>query len=340
MICLGLESTCDESAAALVDDHGKILSSVVKSQVSSHARFGGVVPEVASRLHLAYLVPALREALLRAEVKLTDIDLIAVSHTPGLVGGLLVGTTLAKTLAWQLDKPWLGVDHLLGHMLAPGLETDMKYPCIGGVFSGGHCNIYLGKSALQWSLLARSRDDAPGESFDKIASLLELGYPGGPAIQKFSMSGDSKSYELPSPVPASLAGDFSFSGLKTAVLYLVKGQGSRKALCREKWPDLAASFQRRVAQSLAKHLCEYAMTHGVGHIYVGGGVAANSELRHEVQEQALKIGVNAVFPSIPLCMDNAAMIAWAGVQQYKETPQSFPLNIDVCARSTMGMEPR
>lgn len=335
MLILGLESTCDESAAALVEGPRKVLANVVKSQINSHEAYGGVVPEIASRLHLAYLPVALRECLQRSGKKLQDIDLIAVSNRPGLLGGLLVGSTLAKTLSYLLKKPLVCVDHLLGHVLAPDLVEDMHYPCIAGVFSGAHSNIYVGQNEQDWTLTTRTRDDAPGEAFDKVAKLLELGYPGGPAIQKFAEPGDEKAYALPLPCPTSLNGDFSFSGLKTAILYQLTGRQGKAAVPKNMWPDLAASFQFTVARGLGKRLLEEAKKHKCSHIYVGGGVAANSRLRQHMTTLSEKENLSVHFPPLQFCVDNGAMIARAGYSLYQAGIRS-PLNEDVQCRSNWG----
>jgi N6-L-threonylcarbamoyladenine synthase len=334
MIILGLESTCDESSASVIRGPRELLSNVVKSQIDEHRRFGGVVPEIASRLHLNYLASAMHEALEKAEVTLEEVDLIGVSTSPGLVGGLLVGSTLAKTLSYTLNKPWVGVDHLFGHLLAPDLVEPLEFPCVAGVFSGAHSNVYLGKSYMEWQLLARSRDDAPGEAFDKTAKLLDLPYPGGPSIQKYAEQGQPN-IKLPEPLPKSLEGDFSFSGLKTSVLYTVQGQQNKAALDKTAWPDLAASFQETVAGTLAKSLLDHAEAHEVKNIYIGGGVAANRRLREILNEKGEQLGYRVHFPPMPLCMDNGAMIARAALVMYENGHQST-LDEDIQSRSNLG----
>jgi N6-L-threonylcarbamoyladenine synthase len=336
MLVLGIESTCDESSAALVEAPNVLLSNVVKSQITEHQRFGGVVPEIASRLHLNYLSSTVSEALEKSGKSMADIDLIAVANRPGLVGGLLVGTTVAKTLAYLLKKPLVMVDHMMGHLMAPDLDQPMQYPCIGGVFSGGPSNIYLGRSESDWKMLVRTRDDAPGESFDKTAKLLGLPYPGGPSIQKFAKGANEKAYHLPKPLPKSLGGDFSFSGLKTAVLYYVKGTNGKAAVPQEHYPDLAASFQYTVASTLTDRLIQCAQEHEVKHIYVGGGVAANKRLREILEERCAKSNLQAQFPSFQLCMDNAAMIARAGVVLHSQGHLAT-LHDDISSRSDLGL---
>jgi N6-L-threonylcarbamoyladenine synthase len=337
MLILGIESTCDESSAALVEHPRTLLSNVIKSQIEDHQKFGGVVPEVASRLHLNFLSSTIKEALEQAGKTLADVDLIAVANRPGLVGGLLVGTTLAKTLSYLLNKPLVMVDHLMGHLMAPDLDEPMVYPCVGGIFSGGHSNIYLGQSQHDWTMLVRTRDDAPGESFDKTAKLLGLPYPGGPALQKFAEGADEKAYQLPKPIPKSLDGDFSFSGLKTAVLYHVKGTNGKEAAPAERYPDLAASFQFTVAKALSERLIQCAVEHEVKHIYVGGGVAANRRLREVLMDVGKMNKIEVRFPSFDLCMDNGAMIARAGGVLF-ERGELASLDEDISSRSDFGIE--
>jgi N6-L-threonylcarbamoyladenine synthase len=336
VLILGIESTCDESSAAVIEAPRRLLSNIIKSQIDEHRRFGGVVPEIASRLHLNILAATVEEALAQAKVSIQDIDLIAVANRPGLVGGLLVGSTIAKTLAYLLNKPLVVVDHLMGHLLASDLEDPLNFPCIGGIFSGGHSNIYLGRGENQWQMLVRSRDDAPGESYDKTAKLMGLPYPGGPSIQRFAEGANEKLVTLPLPIPKSLNGDFSFSGLKTSVLYHIRGTNGQTAVPPEQWPDLAAAFQFTVAKALSLRMVECAIEHDVKHIYVGGGVAANKRLREVLLDMARPKGIAVQFPSISLCMDNAAMIARAGYVLY-EAGEMADLNVDVSSRSELGL---
>lgn len=336
MLVLGLESTCDESGACLLEAPRNLLANVVRSQVPSHSVFGGVVPEVASRLHLQYLAGALEEALKLSNRKIQEVDCIAASNRPGLLGGLLVGTTLGKSLAYSLGKPFIAVDHLLGHLLAADLDGDMHYPCVAGIFSGAHSNVYIGQSPLDWKLLARTRDDAPGEAFDKVARILGLPYPGGPSIQKSAENGDENAYDFPIPLPPSLEGDFSFSGLKTSVLYQVRGQAGKTAAAEGAYPDLAASFQRAAVEGLVKRMLQAAEEESVKAIYVGGGVAANKKLREELTHRAESMGIRAVFPTFAFCMDNAAMIAGAGAK-LAEAGRFSSLNEDVATGSVLGM---
>jgi N6-L-threonylcarbamoyladenine synthase len=335
MLVLGLESTCDESSAALLEAPKNILANVVKSQIDDFKKFGGVVPEIASRLHLNYLMGTIKEALNKSSKKIEEVDLIAVSHRPGLLGGLLVGTTIAKTLSLLLNKPLVLVDHLYGHLVASDLDNGIKYPCIAGIFSGAHSNIYFGKDKLTWEMMSKSRDDAPGEAFDKVSKLMGLGYPGGPAIQKIAEGKSETEFKIPSPLPKTLEGDFSFSGIKTHLLYQIKGSQAKEACSVEKYPELAASFQKSVAEGLTKRLIECAKQKGTKHIYIGGGVAANQKLRNHLHEQAMKNGIQSEYPPIELCVDNAAMIARAGIILHESGVRS-DLNENVYSRSVWG----
>ena len=307
MKILGIESSCDETAAAVVEDGTRILSNVIASQVELHARYGGVVPEVASRQHLLAAIPILKEALSAARVELKDISAVAVTNGPGLAGSLLVGVNLAKALALAYDLPLIGVNHLEGHIYANWLEEEgkeifPKFPLLCLIVSGGHTDLVLMKGHGEYQQLGRTRDDAAGEAFDKVARLLGLGYPGGPAIEQ-AARGINPSYNLPR---AWLRGsdDFSFSGLKTAVLHLVRrlGPGFQAA-------EIAASFQEAVVDVLVTKTLEAAKRHKVRQILLAGGVAANSLLR----ETMIRLSPLPVLcPSPILCTDNAAMIASCG----------------------------
>jgi N6-L-threonylcarbamoyladenine synthase len=337
MLILGLESTCDESSASILEAPTNILVNVVKSQIDDLKKYGGVVPEIASRLHLNYLMGTINEALETSSKSISEIDLIAVSHRPGLLGGLLVGTTIAKTLSLLLKKPLIMVDHLFGHLVASDLDNGITYPCVAGIFSGAHSNIYYGSDDLTWKMMCKSRDDAPGEAFDKVSKLMGLGYPGGPAIQKIAENRNEKMFKIPSPVPKSLNGDFSFSGIKTHILYQIKGSNAKIACPLENYPDLAASFQKAVSEGLSKRLIECAQEKGVKNIYIGGGVAANQKLRTYLQEQASAKGIKSECPPLSLCVDNAAMIARAGFLLHKNGVKSN-LNDNVYSRSVWGLD--
>ena len=297
---LGIETSCDETAAALVTAAGEIRSNVVSSQADLHARFGGVVPEIASRRHLELVTPVVREALDRADATLDDVEVVAVTRGPGLVGALLVGLSVAKALAWARGLPLVPVDHLHGHVASLYLAPDpVEPPFLCLLASGGHTLLLDVRDHAGYRVLGTSIDDAAGEAFDKGARLLGLGYPGGAAIDALAQEGDAEAFSFP---VASLEGDdFSFSGVKTALLYKVRDLGDeadrRKA-------DLAASYQRAIVRALIERTQAAAEREGLETIAVVGGVAANSELRGALSD--------ARFAPLPLCTDNAAMIASAG----------------------------
>jgi N6-L-threonylcarbamoyladenine synthase len=315
VLFLGIETSCDETAAAVFTDEPTVLSSVIASQTDLHARFGGVVPEVAARAHLQRLLPVIDEALRRAGVRLDDIGCVAVHHTPGLVGALLVGVSAAKMLALALGVPLVGVNHVIGHIYACRLAAGHDiFPCIGLVVSGGHTSLFRCPDPLHFERLGATLDDAAGEAFDKVASLLGLGFPGGPALEREAATGDPSAFRLPRSFLHEARLDFSFSGLKTAVLYALAGQdagrpappppGQRRA-------DLAASFQQAVVDVLVGK-CRQALRHsGLKRLAVGGGVAANQSLRRALQTLAEVEGVALFIPPLSLCTDNAAMAALA-----------------------------
>ena len=295
---LGVETSCDETAAAVVSHGGKVLASIVSSQADLHARFGGVVPEVASRRHLELVAPAIRAALESAEVSLDEIDRVAVTRGPGLVGALLVGISAAKAIAWGRELPLVPVDHLEGHVASLYLEPDPVEPpftCL--LASGGHTLLLAVPERGRSERLGTTLDDAAGEAFDKGARLLGLGYPGGAAIDRLAREGDSEAFDFPIARVPGL--DFSFSGLKTALLYAVRDLGEAETERRK--ADLAASYQRAIVRALVRRLEEAASVSGFGRVAVVGGVAANSELRAALPD--------AAFAPLELCTDNAAMIA-------------------------------
>lgn len=353
MLVLGIESSCDETAAAVVADGERILSSVVASQVLTHAKYGGVVPELASREHLRKIVPVVEEALRQADVALPAVDAIAVTEGPGLIGSLLVGLVYGKAVALSLSKPLIGVNHLEGHVHAVMLENKMnrqagreveeaRLPAVTLVVSGGHtllCHVSSDRSAGRDSLfpvykrLGQTRDDAAGEAFDKVAKLLALGYPGGPIIDKLARFGNPRAVEFGRIKMRGNALDFSFSGLKTAVLYRVRGSElETEAQARREWRktagrvttedirarcspatlDLIASFQNAVVTDLVERSLAAVKTACVGTVFVSGGVACNSLLRERFAQAAARDGFKVFFPSLALSTDNAAMIAAAG----------------------------
>jgi N6-L-threonylcarbamoyladenine synthase len=299
-VILGIETSCDETAAALVTDEGEIRSSVVSSQAELHARYGGVVPEVASRRHLELVTPVIREALSEADAMLADVDRIAVTQGPGLIGALLVGLAAAKAVAWSRRLPLVPVDHLDGHVASLYLQPDpLEPPFLCLLASGGHTMLLDVRSHTERELLGSTLDDAAGEAFDKGARLLGLGYPGGREIDRLASEGGQEAYEFPVARVPGL--DFSFSGLKTALLYAVRDLGEDELEARR--ADLAASYQHAIVRALVDRVREAAARTGRSRIAIVGGVAANSALRAALPE--------AVAAPLALCTDNAAMIASA-----------------------------
>ena len=297
---LGIESSCDETAAAVVEDGRRELSNVVASQVEMHAQWGGVVPEAASRQHVPWIVPTMKRALAEAG---GEIDAVAVTKGPGLVGSLLVGMSAAKAFAWSRGLPLVGVNHLEGHVYANWLaEPEPELPLVCLIVSGGHTDLILMREHLRYERLGRTRDDAAGEAFDKVARMLDLGYPGGPAVQRAALAGDAGAVAMPRAwLPDSY--EFSFSGLKTAVLRLWEGPSRPRA------EDVAAAFQESVVDVLVEKPRRAAVEHGARTVLLAGGVAANTRLRERF---AAEMPVRFVYPPIRLCTDNAAMIAAAG----------------------------
>ncbi len=317
MLVLGIESSCDETAAAVVGDDGRVLSDVVQSQVATHAPFGGIVPELASRDHLKNARFVVGEALTRAGVTLADVDGVAVTNRPGLVGALLVGVQFAKGLAWAAGKPIVGVDHLVGHLLAAFLQRGPaprpipEFPFVALLVSGGHTAIYrvdgLEPGAIRE--LGATRDDAAGEAFDKVAKLFGLGYPGGPVVDRLARTGRPDRFDWTAPMRSASSLEMSFSGLKTQIMQHVAEHGRPEG---EALADACASFQAQVTFVLTRKLVAAATREGVRHVVIGGGVAANAELRARVAEACRGAGLVAHLPEIASCTDNAAMIAYAG----------------------------
>ena len=318
MRALGIETSCDETAAAVVDGDRRILSSIVASQLDRHRPFGGVVPEVAARAHLELLQGLVTRALDEAKLGFADLDLIAATSGPGLIGGVIVGSTFGKALALARGLPFLAVNHLEGHALSPRLSDDVPFPYLLLLVSGGHCQLLAVEGVGRYRRYGTTVDDAAGEAFDKAAKKLGLGFPGGPAIERAARAGDPTHHKLPRPMIGRPGSDFSFSGLKTAVAHAVDALGHPPAATEQ--ADLAASFQESVAASLADRtrnaLRRFAEEHGPGHtLVVAGGVAANTRLREVLGELARAHDVRFVAPPLSLCTDNAAMIAWAGIER-------------------------
>lgn len=313
MITLGIETSCDETSAAVVADGRKILSNIILSQIQWHEKFGGVVPEIASRKHLENICAVVEKALQEASIDFSDVDLVAVTHGPGLIGALLVGVSYAKAVSFAAKKPLIGVNHIEGHIYANFLENDFEPPFICLVVSGGHTHLVYMEDHGKYTVLGRTLDDAAGEAFDKIARALDLGYPGGPAIDRIARLGNEDAISFPVAHIKGHELDFSFSGLKSAVLNYLNH-------CRQKGisikvEDVAASFQKAVVSALVEKTLEAARETNCRVIALAGGVAANSRLREEFQKRAGE-NFEIRFPSVKLCTDNAAMIACAGYYRY------------------------
>jgi N6-L-threonylcarbamoyladenine synthase len=327
---LALETSCDETAAAVFTDEPRILSNVIASQTDLHQRYGGVVPEIAARAHLQRLLPVIDEALRKAGISLADIGCIAVHNTPGLVGALLVGVSAAKMLAVTLEVPLIAVNHVEGHIYAARIAAGKDiFPCVGLVVSGGHTVLFHCRDALHFDLLGCTRDDAAGEAFDKVAQILGLGFPGGPAVDREAASGNPRAFHFPRTLFDENNLDFSFSGLKTAVLYTVHGQDKlkpRELPAGQVRADLAASFQQAVVDVLVEKARRALRQTGLKRLAVGGGVAANRQLRTELQAMVNKISGELFIPPMDLCTDNAAMAALA-VEKWKRH-EFAPLDLD------------
>lgn len=310
MLILTLESSCDETSAAVIEDGRRVLSNAVASQIPVHARFGGVVPELASRNHIRDIHPVIDRALTDAGVTLQDIDGFAVTSGPGLVGSLLVGVETAKGLAFAMDRPCVGLNHLEGHLTTVLLDLDEvdspDFPYIGLIVSGGHTDIYLVHGFGEYTVLGRTRDDAAGEAFDKVAKLLGLAYPGGVIIDRLAADGDPQAIDFPRPMLTHESLDFSFSGLKTAVLQHVETHGMPPG--PEALADLCASFQQAVVDVLVHKTMRAAREYGVPRVVLSGGVACNSQLRRAMREAGAAAEVEIFIAPAALCTDNAAML--------------------------------
>ena len=333
-LILGIESSCDETAAAVVKNGREILSNVINSQIDLHKKYGGVVPEIASRKHIENIDAVVEEALSSANVTLDDIDAIAVTYGPGLVGALLVGVSFAKAYAYAGKKPLIPVHHIKGHIMANILaHKELEPPFVCLVASGGHSHIVLVEDYNKFKILGRTRDDAAGEAFDKIARVLGLGYPGGPLIDKLAKEGNPNAINFPRVRIDKNSLDFSFSGVKTSVInYLHKAEQQGVMVNKA---DVAASFQDAVTDVLCEHTIEAAISNNSKIITIAGGVASNSELREKMTRLANKKGIKVLYPSPVLCTDNAAMIACAG---YYLSDESATGNLSLNAIPSLSIE--
>ena len=320
-LTLGIETSCDETAASVVADGRQVLSNIISSQIDIHTEFGGVVPEIASRHHLENINWVIEKALKEADCTIDDIDLIGVTYGPGLVGALLVGVAAAKALAFAKDIPLVGVNHMHGHVAANYLEhPDLEPPFMGLVVSGGHTNIVFVEKYNQCRTLGQTRDDAAGEAFDKVARVIGLGYPGGPKVDKAAKDGNPNAVEFKRVYLEQGSYDFSFSGLKTQALNYLNSE--RQAGREINVNDVAASFQEAVVEVIATKAVDAAIKHNQNRIVMAGGVASNSRLRKLINELASKHDIEVLSPSPILCTDNGAMIASAAYYAYKSGEQS------------------
>lgn len=330
MLVLGIESSCDETAAALVEDGVRLVANAVASQVPIHARYGGVVPELASRAHVLDIVPVVEQCLEQSQRTLADIDAIAVTAGPGLVGSLLVGTEFAKSLASSLQIPLVGVNHIEGHLLAPLIDYDgpadisgtPDFPFLGLVVSGGHTHLFHARAVGEYELIGATRDDAAGEAYDKVAKMIGLPYPGGVYIDRAAKTGDPKAIQFPRALPQKASFDFSFSGLKTSVLNHTRKHGVPEKDTQE-FADLCASFQEAVVDVLVNKTFRAARKLGLRDVVISGGVSANSRLRARALQVASSNGMRVCIPPLQLCTDNAAMIAALGYHYLKDLPAGF-----------------
>lgn len=336
MIILGIETSCDETAASVLKDGKEILSNVVYSQIALHRPYGGVVPELASRRHLDTIVPVVEEALDQAGINLTAIQGIAVTRGPGLVGALLVGLCFAKSISAVQRVPLVGINHIEGHVCSIFLEKEVPFPYLSLTVSGGHTSLFLVKEVGSYDILGKTRDDAAGEAFDKVAKLLNLGYPGGGIIESLAEKGKPR-IPFPRAIPSADSLDFSFSGLKTAVVNYVKGfTGAPKKVGDLSIEDIAASFQEAVVDMLIKKVIQARRQYRIERLVLAGGVVSNGYLRRRFQEMAPEEGLDLFIPSPYLCSDNAAMIAWVG-NHYLERGRQDSLEIDALSRWPVGV---
>ncbi|MCE2983727.1 MAG: tRNA (adenosine(37)-N6)-threonylcarbamoyltransferase complex transferase subunit TsaD [Parachlamydia sp.] len=340
MLVLGIESTCDETACAVVKDGKEILSNVVASQIDLHKEYGGVVPELACRRHIDLIIPVLDRSLKEANVTIKEIDVIAVAKGPGLIGALLIGLNTAKALSFAEKKPLIGINHIEAHLYAALMshEKPVEFPCLGVVLSGGHTSLVLMEEIGSYQLIGQTVDDAIGEAFDKVAKMMNLPYPGGPQIEALARQGDPHKFLLKAGQVKGHPFDFSFSGLKTAVLYTIRGPKNTESLelTEENKCDLAASFQHAALNDIIKKTVLAAGHYQVKNVIFGGGVTNNQKLRELFAEEEK---LNCIWPAPHLSLDNAAMIAGLGYHQYLRQGSSDPLTLDAMTRIPFNNSP-
>lgn len=335
MYILGIESSCDETAAAVMENDAKLLSNVVNTQIDIHSKYGGVVPELASRKHLEDIHPVVSQALTRADKSLDEIDIIAVTQGPGLIGSLLVGLSFAKALSLVKHIPYVGVDHMAGHLLSVFLGTEKpRFPYIALVASGGHSSIFRVTAPDDYILLGRTRDDAAGEAFDKVAKILGLGYPGGPIIGSLSQKGNPEAIQFPRSWLEQGSLDFSFSGIKTSVANYVKknkvlSNAGNKNLDNQEdlMANICASFQEAVVDVLVEKTLTCALHQKINTVILAGGVSANLRLRQVMEERGKKKGFDVFMPPLDFCTDNAAMVALAGYYRRNDAMTAYDMDV-------------
>ena len=324
-LILAIESSCDETAASVIKNGMEILSNVVSSQIDIHKKYGGVVPEIASRKHVEAIIPIINESLEASKVKLNELNAIAVTNGPGLIGSLLVGLSTAKSIAFSLDVPLIAVDHIEAHAYSVNIENDLNFPYIALVVSGGHTSLYLVNSYNSFELIGKTRDDAAGEAFDKGARLLGLDYPGGIQIDRLSKEGNRDKYDFPRPFLKTDSFDFSFSGVKTSLVHFLK---KHEITSNQDLSDVCASYQEAIAETLVEKTLRAAEQFSINDVAITGGVASNSRIRELAQKRFNQNNINLFIPNVKYCTDNAAMIAKLGHKKF-ESSEFSDLSIDV-----------
>lgn len=324
-LILAIESSCDETAASVIKNGREILSNVVSSQIDIHKKYGGVVPEIASRKHVEAIIPIINESLEASKVKLNELNAVAVTNGPGLIGSLLVGLSTAKSIAFSLDVPLIAVDHIEAHAYSVNIENNLNFPYIALVVSGGHTSLYLVNSYNSFELIGKTRDDAAGEAFDKGAKLLGLDYPGGIQIDRLSKEGNRDKYDFPRPFLKTDSFDFSFSGVKTSLVHFLK---KHEITSNQDLSDVCASYQEAIAETLVEKTLRAAEQFSINDVAITGGVASNSRIRELAQKRFNQNNINLFIPNVKYCTDNAAMIAKLGHKKF-ESSEFSDLGIDV-----------